>query len=115
MQHSTTEPYQLKREIPHFTKKISAGVSRDWQKFTADMMYGILTLEGYECGETLVVEPNTNLLYARTMIPTLHARIPRGESLLDCAVLGAVTDCMAKWQNKPSSQDVAEAMKGTGE
>lgn len=42
MQHSTTEPYQLKREIFHFAQEISAGANRDWQKFTADMMFGIM-------------------------------------------------------------------------
>lgn len=73
---------------------------------------GILALEGYERGEALIVEPNTNLLYNRTLIPTLHARIPRGDSLLVCAVLGAVTDGRGKWENRPGAKDVAEAMKG---
>jgi hypothetical protein len=48
-----------------------------------------------------VPEPNTNLLYPRTVLPTLRAEIPSGETVLVCAVLGAVEDGMEKWRNIP--------------
>jgi len=103
--------YAIQRERVGEALHVSA--DKDYVLLSASYgLSGILALEGYERGEALVVEPNTNLLYARTMIPTLHTRIPKGESLLVCAVLGAVTDGETKWQNKPSTRDVAEALKG---
>lgn len=42
MRHSTTNTYQLKREIIGFSKRLSSGASKDQKKFTADMIYGIL-------------------------------------------------------------------------
>ena len=43
MSNYTTETYQMKREILNFSKKISNGCTRDKQKFTADMIYGLLS------------------------------------------------------------------------
>lgn len=45
MSHYTTETYQMKREIFGFSKKISRHCSRNVQKFSADMIYGILASE----------------------------------------------------------------------
>ena len=45
MQHSTTDAYQLKREVLNFSARMSAGAPGDWQKFTADMVYGALAKE----------------------------------------------------------------------
>ena len=42
MRHSTTDTYQLKREILTFSKKMSRNTPKDIRKFTADMLYGIL-------------------------------------------------------------------------
>ena len=42
MRHSTTETYQMKREIIHFSKKISDRLSAPDAKFIADMTYGIV-------------------------------------------------------------------------
>ena len=42
MTHSTTQTYVLKRDILTFANKISRGLKRPGQKFTADMVYGIL-------------------------------------------------------------------------
>lgn len=42
MRHFTTETYQVKREIIHFSKKFSSGLSAADTRFTADMTYGIL-------------------------------------------------------------------------
>jgi len=49
---------------------------------------GIIGMIGYEKAELLVPEPNTNLLYPRTLLPTLHTVIPPGEILLCCVVWG---------------------------
>ena len=43
MRNYTTDTYQMKREILSFSKKISMGCTRDKQKFTADMIYGLLS------------------------------------------------------------------------
>lgn len=71
---------------------------------------GLRALKGYDRGEVLVVEPNTNLLYPRTVIPTLHVAIPAGETVLACAVLGAVTNGQAKWENAPGEEFLHAAM-----
>jgi len=42
MTHFTTDTYKMKREIVHFAKKISGGLSAPDRKFTADMTYGIV-------------------------------------------------------------------------
>lgn len=42
MSNYTTKTYQMKREILTYSKKISKGCLRDKQKFTADMIYGLL-------------------------------------------------------------------------
>ena len=45
MSNYTTETYQMKREIFSFSKKVSKGSTQDKQKFTADMIYGLLSSE----------------------------------------------------------------------
>ncbi len=42
MNYSTTETYQMKREILNFSKEFSGGLSAPDRKFTADMTYGIV-------------------------------------------------------------------------
>ncbi len=42
MNDSTTETYQMKREILNISKKFSGGLSAPDRKFTADMTYGIV-------------------------------------------------------------------------
>ena len=42
MRHSTTDTYQLKREILGFSNRLSHGSFKDQKKFAADMIYGIL-------------------------------------------------------------------------
>ena len=46
MKHSTTNTYQLKREILGLAKRLSDGTHKDQQKFTGDMpvSYTHLTL-----------------------------------------------------------------------
>lgn len=46
----------------------------------------IYALYGYQGGEVLHVECNTNMMVPRTVIPTLHANIRPGRTILICAV-----------------------------
>ena len=46
----------------------------------------IFALEGYEGGEVIHTEPNTNLMAPRCVLPTLRARIAPGTHTLVCAV-----------------------------
>ena len=43
MANSTSITYRLKRKILSFTNKISLSLSKPDRKFTADMVYGILS------------------------------------------------------------------------
>lgn len=58
-----------------------------------DCITGIVDLSGTLKAEMIQPEPNTNLLYPRTVIPTLTGRINPGKSILVSAVLGAVDVC----------------------
>ncbi len=62
---------------------------------------GILALSGYEEGVVVIPEPNTNLMASRTLIPTLTARLPAGDSVLCCAVFGSNT-APDGWNNPPA-------------
>lgn len=42
MSNCTTNTYQMKRDILNYSKRISSGCTRDKQKFSADMIYGLL-------------------------------------------------------------------------
>lgn len=42
MRDSTTDTYQLKREILRLSKHLSMGTHKDQQKFSANMLYGVL-------------------------------------------------------------------------
>ncbi len=46
----------------------------------------IYAIEGYDKGEVIETEPNTSLMYPRTLIPTLLKAIEPGETRLVCAV-----------------------------
>ena len=46
----------------------------------------IFALEGYEGGEVIHTEPNTNLMYPRCVLPTLRGRLAPGTHTLRCAV-----------------------------
>lgn len=71
---------------------------------------GIRAIQGYTRGEVIMPEPNTNLLHNRTALPTLHANIACGETVLVCAVLGAVTNGASKWVDAPKEDDYHAAM-----
>jgi len=66
-----------------------------------DLTSGIASLLGFASAKIVVPEPNTNLLYPRTVLPTLMAEVPSGETVLVCAVLGAVEDGLIKWKDFP--------------
>lgn len=51
---------------------------------------GIMDFNGFRKCEMIEPEPNTNLIYSRTVLPTLTGRINPGRHVLSCAVLGAV-------------------------
>ena len=53
---------------------------------------GVYAVAGYERGEVIRPEPNTNLMFPRTLIPTLHASIGSGRTRLVCAVYAATGD-----------------------
>ncbi len=46
----------------------------------------VFGIAGYERGEVVDAEPNTSLMYPRTLIPTLRAKLTPGEARLICAV-----------------------------
>lgn len=54
---------------------------------------GIVDLSGTLKAEMIQPEPNTNLLYPRTVIPTLTGKINIGKNILVSAILGAVDVC----------------------
>lgn len=62
---------------------------------------GIRALSGYTGAEIVAPMPNTNLLHSRTLLPTLHADIPAGDTTLVCAVLGSVCHGDIKWATPP--------------
>ncbi len=64
---------------------------------------GIVALAGYDEVELVAPEPNTNLLYPRTLLPTLRGKLSPGEHMLVCAVLGAVVAGEAKWADVPEA------------
>ena len=52
----------------------------------------IYAISGYTAGEVLSPECNTNLVHARTLLPTLHAKLTPGTNELICAVYCAPGD-----------------------
>ena len=49
MLNSTSKTYTLKREILTFSNKISRKLTKPKKKFTADMGYGMLASDYWEC------------------------------------------------------------------
>ena len=52
----------------------------------------MFAVSGYDRGEVVEAEANTNLIYPRTLIPTLMAAIQPGETKLVCAVCASEDD-----------------------
>lgn len=56
----------------------------------------------YDGQQNVMPEPNTNLMVPRTLIPTLTARIGKGETVLVSAVFGTKTAGRDAWENPPT-------------
>lgn len=52
----------------------------------------IFALQGYDQGRVINTEPNTNLMWPRTLLPMLTAALPAGETVLVCAVFACGGD-----------------------
>ncbi len=65
---------------------------------------GILSLSGWESAEAVYASPDTNLMYQRTVIPTLRASLEPGEHTLVSAVLGSDAEGDSLWDNPPEWQ-----------
>jgi len=52
----------------------------------------IFALSGYDAGHVISAEPNTNLIWPRTVLPMLNADLPAGVSTLLCAVYTATEE-----------------------
>jgi len=75
--------------------RIASAVSADGRSATAHGDYGtsgIFALSGYETGVMIWPEPNTNLMYPRTVLPMLRGTLPAGKSVLMCAVCADADD-----------------------
>ena len=70
---------------------------------------GIRDLLGQRKGEIILPVPNTNLLFAKSSLPTLRSEHESGQHWLMCAVLGTATvsEFEASWDNAPSVRDNA--------
>lgn len=80
---------------------ISATVLADATRAMAQAAYGtsyIEAVQGFDKGEVIIPEPNTNLLYSRTYIPTLLGTLPVGETTLISRVLGSPENINAIWE-----------------
>ncbi|MBQ6232149.1 MAG: DUF2264 domain-containing protein [Clostridia bacterium] len=69
--------------------RIASVLNADESCAQAHGAYGtsaIFAVRGYDKGEMIWPEPNTNLMWPRTVLPMLRADLPAGESTLVCAV-----------------------------
>ena len=76
-------------------ERIAARPEADERHAAAHSPYGssaLFALKGYEQGEVIHTEPNTNLMYPRCVLPTLRACLPPGEHTLLCAVFSDAGD-----------------------
>jgi len=73
---------------------------------------GIVDLSGEREGQVLRLDPNTNLLYPRTVLPTLVAQYPSGDYWLSCAVLAdpSLEKWEKLWQDVPELPDFIKMM-----
>ena len=76
--------------------RVASALTQEADRAMANGAYGtsaIFALKGYEAGEVIHAEPNTNLMHPRTVIPMLRSHLPAGESVLICAVFTDAGDC----------------------
>ncbi len=75
--------------------RIASDLKADGSSAQAHGAYGtsaVFALKGYDTGEMIWPEPNTNLMWPRTVLPMLRANLPAGESTLVCAVYADAGD-----------------------
>ena len=90
--------------------RIASSLRADERSATAHGAYGtsaIFGLSGYETGTVLYPEPNTNLMYPRTVLPMLRCSLPAGDSRLLCAVYADAEDVLCE----TVPQEVLDAAK----
>ncbi len=92
--------FAIRREDGHIRPHEEAG--EDYAVVEAPWgVSGVRAITGFASAQITAPEPNTNLLYPRTLLPTLTAAIPAGRTTLVSAVLGAVVRGQAKWNDMP--------------
>ena len=77
--------------------RIASVIEADNRHACAHGAYGtsaIYAVSGYTGGEVIYPEPNTNMIYPRTVLPTLHARLEPGRTVLVCAVYSDPEDVL---------------------
>jgi len=89
--------------IPSDNKMVNVMADRALAR-TDSQQSGMINLLGYEQARMIEPEPNTNVLYPCTLIPTLTAHLEPGEHLLVSAVFGATgdEDVASEWHTPPS-------------
>ena len=77
---------------------------------------GLRDLFGRRVGRVLRVDPNTNLLHPRTVLPTLLDEHPPGDYWLACAVLAEpdVADWAKHWERPPTLPEWLNDHQGLG-
>ena len=88
--------WPARRNARNDRNRICAAVIAPWG------VSGVRGLAGFETGEIVMPEPNTNLMVPRTLLPTMRATLPAGDSVLVSAVLGTVTGGRERWENPPT-------------
>jgi hypothetical protein len=73
---------------------------------------GLLDLSGQRTGQVIRVDPNTNLLVPRTVLPILLTQHEPGEHWLACAVLAEpdINDWQAAWAQPPQLPEWIKAI-----
>ena len=62
---------------------------------------GVVNIYGGHKPEIIFAEPNTNLMYQQTYIPTLIGDLEIGCNVFINAVYGNVSENITEWKNKP--------------
>ena len=95
--------------------RIVTCLSQDADRAAAHGVYGtsaIFALCGYDQGEVINTEPNTNLLNPRTVLPMLKARLSPGEHILCCAVYADTQDSYPK-ELPREVEELAKSLSGS--
>lgn len=85
----------------------TAGGARAWGAYGSS---AIFALAGYDRGEVIFTEPNTNLMYPRCVLPTLRSDIQPGETTLLCAVFAGCTEACPR-EIPQEVKELAESLR----